>query len=226
MADISNERKRELEEPDQFVEASSKALVYANEKKYHILTLIIAIFFICVGITFYLDSLKSKEVAASESLSKTVDNYEKLVTEKNSSKALKEFGEKFEKFIDNHSGTTASGLAMIKYGDICFKEGNFEKAVVYYKKALNEHESGAVKNIILCNLGYTYEALKDNKNAKDYFLKVKAQINNLKKDEALFHFAMIYESEKDTVKSQEIFNTLKTDFSDSVYADLVKEKTN
>ena len=87
-----------------------------------------------------------------------------------------------------------------------------------------QSENPSVKPFILSSIGYAYQAKKDYKAAANHFEKIVSDPNGYMKDEALFNLGEIYAKLGNTEKSREAFKKILSDYTDSIYIDVVKER--
>ena len=129
-------RKKELEEPDEFITRSQLALRYAIENKNRILGVAGAVFavLIIIAVVRYM-SEKSENDAFLEQ-SRLTARYGELVAKEGPEAAYRAVRDDFEKFLADRSGTVAGMLGRVRYADICFEGGDAEKAIPLYEEAL------------------------------------------------------------------------------------------
>ena len=69
-----------------------------------------------------------------------------------------------------------------------------------------------------------YQAKKDYQAAANHFEKIVSEPDVPMKDEALFNLGEIYEKLGNTEKSQAAFKKILSDYTDSIYIEVVKER--
>ncbi len=133
--------------------------------------------------------------------------------------------QQFENLIEKFPRTGAGKIGKVLYANICFKEGDYDQAALFYQEALKDFNlESSFKNIILSGLGHAYREKKDMALAIKYFETIASGSDDLLKDEALFQLGHLYENAGNSTKSMEAFKKIVSDFSDSLYASVVKEK--
>lgn len=224
MAKISLARKKELNEPDEFINISNQFVQLIRENKEKTFGIIAAIVLIVAGITgyiFYSDYFAQKAFTA---LANDMAWYEGDA-EKNTTKSLKEIKTRSQAFFKKYSGTVAGTLARAKYAGIYYAEGDYTSAIDLYKRLSKDLKADkALKNMALSGLAYSYEALKQYDDAVKTFEEIVNSENALKKDDALFHLGLIHELQGNREKSREAFEKIVSYHTDSIYIEIAKEK--
>ncbi|MBU1169928.1 MAG: tetratricopeptide repeat protein [Proteobacteria bacterium] len=225
MAQVSLARKKELNEPDEFITLSNKALEYSRQNKSMIMSVVIgalALIIVISGYQYYAQSRGNKAFAQYAS---DMAWYETALKEKKGDVPLKDVKEKGDSFLGKYAGTTAAMLAQAKYAGIYFKEKDFSAAEKLYNDLLSESKPGtALRNISLCALAQCYEAMDKTDQAVARYQELLSGENEIKKDEALFHLGLIYEKKGDQAQSRDAYSRLAKEFSDSMYVEMAKEK--
>jgi len=222
---VSRSRKRQLEEPDKFISFSAKFLGFLTKYKVPMLSVvgvIFAIIIVCSSVYYYSDSAESK---ASVMLANSLAKHEKIKAEQGAVKACREVANDFNQIIENNWGKDSAKIARIMYANICYNAGDFNKAVELYNKALPEFENNPfIKNLILNGIAYSCEGKKDYNSAAKYFEIIISGPDDEIKDEALFNLGRLYALMGNKDKSAEAFNKIISDYKDSSYLEIAKEK--
>ena len=222
---VSRSRKRQLEEPDKFISFTAKLLGLLKKYKVQAVSVLGVIFAIIIAgssVCYYSNRAESK---ASVMLANSLAKYEKIKTEYDAMKACQEVANDFNQIIENNWGKNTAKIAKILYADICYTAGDFDTATELYNKALYDFENNPfVKNLILSSIAYSQEGKKDYKTAAKYLEMIMSGPDNANKDEPLFNLGRLYAVMGDKDKSIEAFNKIISDYKDSSYLELVKEK--
>ncbi len=225
MAKVSLARKKELNEPDAFIDKSNQVAMFIQENKEKVFGAIVAVFLVIFAISGYTAFSKSRTSTAFLELSKDLKWYQGT-TDKPAVRSLKEVKERSDTFLNKYSGTVAGTLAKAKYAGIFYTEGDFNGAITLYEKLLKDVKNDtALKNTALSGLAYSYEALKKYDDALKYFQLIADGTSNVQKSDALFHLGIIYEQKGDTEKSRQAFEKIVSSHPDSVFHDIASEKT-
>jgi len=90
---------------------------------------------------------------------------------------------------------------------------------------LSEFEDKSfIKNLILNSLGYAYEKKGDYAGAIQYFEMTAQGPQSDLKNEAWYNLGRLYSREGDKEKSLQAYNKIVSDFTDSIYFNIDKEK--
>ena len=117
-------------------------------------------------------------------------------------------------------------IAAIEFADICFRAGEFDKAISLYKTALDDFSNAPFyKNLILNSLGYAFEGKKDYESAVKYFEMLTTAPDSSLKDLSLYNLASVYEKMGNKEKSKATFARIAADFPNSIYIEIAKEKS-
>ena len=217
-------RKQLLKEPDEFITFSSKLFRFASKNQKYLQWggIICVLIILSIALYNYISIQNEKnalQMLGSAMASDTVSG--------DNLKSDPKTKEQFENLIDKFPGTDAGKIGKVFYANICFKEGEYDRAITFYQQALKDfNPEPSFKNIILSGLGYAYRETKDTVSAIKYFETIVAGSDDLLKDEALFQLGHLYKNAGDSTKSMEAFKKIVSDFSDSLYASVVKEKIN
>ncbi len=222
---VSRSRKRQLEQPDEFITFSRRLIEFATEHKVQILwalsvlgVLIIAI----AGIRYFSNKAENKAFAL---LGQSMLKYETAIKNKASEEAYLEAKKDFQMILEKYSGKEGGKLARVIYANICYQAGDFDEAILLYNKALQDFENNQFfKNLILSSLGYSFEGKKDYKNAAKYFEMIATGPDSIMKDEAFFNLGELYATMGNKDKSIDSFKKIISNYSDSMYIEIVKEK--
>jgi tetratricopeptide (TPR) repeat protein len=223
---ISRSRKRELEAPDEFLTFSGKLLKLAAENKQKIVTgaaVILALILVGSGIRYYsfytgkkAFSLLDEGIKKTESERKTGDPQ----------KVYQSVSKDFNAILDAYSEKKAGKIARVIFADIAYDAGEYDLAVSLYTRALEDFkEDQLYKNLILTSLAYTYEQKKDYENAVKYIKMIDASADEQLQDEVLFTLGRLQSSINPDKKENEYFQKILKEYPNSIYADMVREKS-
>lgn len=218
-------RKELLNKPDEFITLWSKMFNLASQYQAQILfgfIVIIILISSVVGVRFYGNKAEKQ---ASNLLGMVMSKY-KIIHEKSGPEAAYQAVEEdVQKLLAQYSNREGGKLARVLFADICYRADKTDQAIELYTQALNtfNHRS-AIKYFVLNGLGYCYEKKSDNIKALEHFQMVVDGYDNAMKGEALFNLGRIYAEMGDMEKSRTAFKKVLSDYSDSIYAELIKEK--
>jgi predicted negative regulator of RcsB-dependent stress response len=222
---VSLARKKELNEPDEFMSLSGRFLQFVLENKIQMMSgagVLFALVIIFIG--FHYHSLQN-ENKASALLESAMIKYQSLVKDMGPAKAFEDIKNDFNAIQEKYSRTVAGEFAQVNMANIYYDSGNYEKAAAQYEKALIIFEDDPTfKNIILNGLGCSYEALNKNDLAIKYFEMIVLGPSNIMKGDALFNLGRIYALMEENTKSIDSFKQLISDHEDCIYIELAKER--
>jgi predicted negative regulator of RcsB-dependent stress response len=225
MANVSLARKKELNEPDEFITMSNKALEYARQNRNTIIGVIAGAVILMIMVAGFQYYAQNRESRAFTRYAEDMRWYESAIGDSDGQPPLSEIRQRADGFFKDFSGTAAAMLARARYAGIYFDEKDFGAAAGLYEGLLSDVDHDpALKNIALCALAQCYQAMKENDRAVTRYEEVLAGTNAIKKDEALFHLGMIYAEKGDAEKSQAAYARIVNEFSDSMYIDMARER--
>ncbi len=219
-------RKKLLKEPDEFITFSGKLIQWLTTYKQQA-TLVAGVVFVLLlaaaGFQAYLHHAENK---ASELLTESLAQYQTAMKDNDPVKAYQAVEKPFTRILDDYSARSMGKIAGIEFANICYRAGEFDKAISLYKTALNDFSSTPFyKNLILSSLGYAFEGKKDYAAAVTYFEMLTTSADTSLKDISLYNLASAYEKMGDREKSRATFARITTEFPNSIYVEIAKEKS-
>lgn len=218
-------RKELLNKPDEFITFSSKMFEFASVYQTQIfigLIIFVVLIVSIVGIGYYSNKAEKQ---ASDLLAVMMTKYEFFKNKSGPEVAYRAVENEAQFLLDELSGRKGGKLARVLYADICYNAGEIDKAIELYTKSLHHfNDTSAVKYFALNGLGYCYEEKNEFKTAVKYFQMVVEGNDNAMKGEALYHLGRIYAEMGDNEKSRAAFKRVLSDYGDSIYVELIKEK--
>jgi len=218
-------RKQLLKEPDEFITFSGKLIQWlTNYKQQAALAagVVVVLLVATAGFQAYLHHAESK---ASELLTQSLDQYQTAMKANDPVKAYQAVEKSFARILDDYSARSMGKIAGIEFANICFRAGEFDKAISLYITALEDFSNTLFyKNLILSSLGYAFEGKKDYPSAVKYFEMLTASADTSLKDLSLYNLASVYEKMGDKEKSKATFARIAAEFPSSIYVEIAKEK--
>lgn len=197
---ISRERKRELEQPDPFLESLYKGVETAKQYKKQIALasgLIFAIICIVSG-TLYM--IRSSEIKASEMLADAMESYDPQEPQKGYDAAAS----RFDTLLETYPNTASGRLATIRYGDMAYAAGRYEKARDLYIAAMDAFRGDpVVEDLLRFSLGHTCQELGKKDEAVRYFGELAKNERAFTRMDAQFQLGMIAMESGDVAKALE-----------------------
>ena len=222
---ISRARKRDLENPDEFITLWTKLFNFATEHKVQVscaLTFLAVLIIVAAAAVYF---LKQSEDKAFFLLQQGIVKYQTLLKSSNPKKAFLDAGKDFELIMEKYPARKGGKLARFTYAEMCYDAGEYDKAIANFNKSLVDlSDEPFLDNLILSGLGYSYMAKKDYKTSAKYFETIVTTPDYRIKDESLFNLGELYAAIGDKDKSIEVFKKILSDHAGSMYTEIVKEK--
>ncbi len=219
---ISRARKKELEQPDPFMETMQAGLDYCIRHKKQVIWAVSIVLTIIVVISITMYSIQSSEHNASALLAETLNMYNK---QEDPVKGYNMVESNFKKILEKYSNTAAGRLAGVDFAAISYKAGKFKQAHSLYLTGLdNFGDDPAIKNLLLDSLGHTCEAEKKYDEAKKYFKEIADGNLPFLRPEALFNLGMLDYLNGHKKDGVEAFKKIVAEYADSMYTPLAKSR--
>ena len=218
-------RKQLLKEPDEFITSTGKLIRFATQYKTHISVSVGALFVLLIvisGMRYYSNKSEDK---AFDLLEKGMRAYEMILKDSGPNKAFHDVENDFQLILKKYSGRYGGKFARVIFANICYNAEAYDRAITLYSQALDDFDDQpSIKNLILNGLAYSHESKKEYDTAAIYFDRIASEPASILKDEALFHSGWLYERMGKESRSREAFQKLLSDYPDSLFIELVKEK--
>ena len=219
-------RKKLLKEPDEFITLSGKIIQFAMEYKTHFtygIGILVALAVLIAGYRFFTIRSENKSLAL---LDRAVSTYQTALRTQDIQRAYQAVIKDFRMILDKYGNKEGGKLARVTFANICFDAGEYSEAIKLYEESLKNFEhQPMIYNLILSGLGYANEQLNEHQRAVTYFEKIVARDDKILGDEALFNLGMLYEKLGEKSKSENAFQQIISDFPDSMYIDIIKERS-
>jgi len=222
---VSRSRKRDLNDPDEFISFWTKLFDFVTAHKVQVSCALGAFLILLIIGAAALYFLRQSENKAFSLLQDGIAKYQTILKTEGPEKAYKGAEKDFQQIIKNYSQRQGGILAKLYYADMGYAAKDYDKAISLYNPLLSEfNEEPFLKNLVLNGLGYCYEAKKDYKRASGYFEMVATAQGYPMKDEALFNLGEMYAAIGNKEKSINAFKKILSDYPESIYTEIVKEK--
>lgn len=222
---VSRSRKRELDQPDEFITLTSRFLKYTAENSKKILVgagVVLALILIFSGLHYYTLQTEKKAYALFE---KALKNYEIMLETEDPKTIYDEAKSEFLLILDTFSNTKAGKIALVTFADISYKAEEYDVAIDLYFEALKHFgENPFYRQIVLTNLAYSYEQKKDFKNAIKHMEMINNDQNMGMEDDALYHLGRLYSANHQNDKKSELFRKIIEEYPDSIHTVMIKEE--
>lgn len=218
-------RKQLLKEPDEFMTTTGRIIQWGQQyaRQLAIAGGIIAILLVVVTTYRYYDNWVENK--AFLLLDEAVRKYETKKTSSDIMQAYQSTKEDFDNIVRKYDNTDGGQMAMFVFAGISNDAGDADRAIELYETGLKYFKSEpAYQNFILSGLGYAYEKNEDVSKAVSYFQQIADGSDPTVKDLALFNLGRLYQQMGDTEKSKAAYTRLTTDYTESIYYEVAKEK--
>ena len=219
-------RKQLLKEPDEFITFSGKLIQFGMQHKTrftYVASILVALIVVVGGYRFF--SIRS-ENSAQALLNQAVAKYQAALNDQDSQKAYQTVSDDFQLILNKYASKNSGKIARVIFANICFDAGKYAEAIELYRQALEDFKNHAFMNNLICsNLGYANEQINDIAAAVSYFEKIAENPEPILRDEALFNLGVLYEKSGDHQKSADAFQRIITEHPDSMYIEIVKERS-
>ena len=179
-----------------------------------------------VSIAFYVNHLDAKAQLGKNAFFQAEKTFEKEFKTQESltfkkmdvDRKLTESIEKIKRIDSEFSKTRAAFEARLKLGSLYFDHGEFDKAIAWYKKALDSAPNTFEKSIVLSSLGYAYENSGKPAEALQAFQKALPLGERSLKGDLLLGVARNQEALHDLVKARSTYDQILTELPNTEYA--------
>lgn len=218
-------RKQLLKEPDEFITTTGRIIQWGQKhvRQLTIAASVMAILLVVVTAYRYYNSwVENKSYML---LDEVVSQYETKKASSDLQQAYHSTKEDFEALIRKYDNTDGGRIAMFVFAGISNDAGDADRAIELYETGLKYFKSDPTYlNFILSGLGYAYEKNQDVGKAVSYFQQIADGSDPTVKDLALFNLGRLYQQLGDPEKSMAAYSRLTTDYADSIYYEVAKEK--
>ncbi|MCF8112456.1 MAG: tetratricopeptide repeat protein [Desulfotignum sp.] len=219
---VSNERKKELQQLDPLQRNLLKAMAYAGTYKKQLLLILGAMVLVAVVFAGIMISFQRSENTASNLVAEAMNRYNTLADDPKA--AYQAVRQDFHAVLNDYANTSAGRMAQVRYAGICMDAQEYDKALEWYEKALeNVGKQAEMRNFLLSSLGHAWLAKNNQERAEFYFKQIETGKSDLLKDESRFVLAKIYESRQNTSASKKMYEMLVKEHADSIYLNLAQD---
>lgn len=217
-------RKQLLKEPDEFINLTGKVVDWSRSNARQLtygISAVLAVVLVIVGYYYY---QQSRARSAADLLSECLVKYH--AADKSAADSLAVAREDFTKLIDHYGSVPAGRLGRIIFAHYNLVAGSPDDALGLYRNAQRSFSKDpSLTNIILNGLACAYEQKGEIGAAIDTFEKIVQGGSAVFKDSAFFHLGRLYEQAGKPDESIKAYSRLNSDFPNSIFAPLAREKT-
>jgi tetratricopeptide (TPR) repeat protein len=226
MAKKRTTRKQLLKGPDEFITQTGKAIRWARAHTRPLVYGGCAFLAILVFGVVYSYYREQQQQAAYMLLSQSIDAYQKERDLDSNPVALLEAARPdFERLVSKYGPYPAGRQGALVLGHISLAGGDAQAALKLYQKSLKHFGNDpSLRPAIINGMAEAYAQIGDTASAIAHYEKLADGRDTPFIDVALFHLGRLYQIAGDTEKSRKAYERLGTDFPDSMYADMAREK--
>jgi tetratricopeptide (TPR) repeat protein len=218
-------RKELLKEPDEFLTLTGRLIGWAKAHPKQLtygIGVFLAVVLIGSGYAYY---RQNRSQTAAALLSQSLQKYNEIAAQGDTAKALDAVKDDLDRLVEKFNSQSAGKLGALIYGHLSLQGHMAKQAIGLYQQAMKDFGNDPYLGpIILNGLALAYEATDDAPKAITCFEKILSGDSTLYKDSALFHLGRLYAKTGQMEKSTQMYQRLTSEFPDSEYADMAREK--
>ncbi len=219
-------RKELVKEPDEFITLTGEVIRWAKENTRPLIYGVCIFFGVVLLVSAYRLYSAHQRDNASALLNQTRMAYQAaLEADRDPVKALAAVKAQFERLLDKYGNWSAGRLGRVLYAHAALAAKATDEAIALYKSALDDFKTDpSLTASILNGLAAAYMQKGDSAAAISALEQLLAGNGKMLKDGALFQLGGLYKAAGQEEKSRQAYKQLSTDYPDSVYANIAKEK--
>ncbi len=224
-------KKKVWKEPDEFVSMSTRILSYLSDNQRKFLTIAVTVLLIVVlfvGLRFHSKNMEKQSATLyNDAVRYYHGNDNTKRSAKNDENRFNLALDKLRDIIENYPRTPTEPMAFLYSGHIHYELKEFDESIKSYEGFLKKASSeNPLRIFAFDGLGYGYEAKGDYEDALVYFRKLIDATENPLSKPAYFNLSRCYEQLGEKDKAIETYQNVLTNYPNSSYASLAKEKIN
>ncbi len=221
---ISRARKRDLEQPDEFLTLTSRILGKISTHWKPLSAGFGAIMAIVMGIMIHGYFGDMAEDKAFTHLNQTMRRYASEVSRQDTAKALDAIAPEFEVLFSKY-GNRQGGLAgRMIFAQMNYQAGRIEEAIAQYKAAEKGYSDGSFSlSAAQSGLGYALAAAGQDDEAIAAFSQVLGGPDPVLKADAYYQLALLFRKTGQDAEYRESIQNLRETYPTFMYAELFPE---
>lgn len=218
-------RKQLLKEPDEFITTTGRLIAWSkeNSKALGIGTSVFFGFVIAVSLYAFIDQKRS--ATAQMMLGQALAKYQTEAGDKDGASAMSAVSGDFDELIKSYGGQPAGKLGRLFLGHIGAIAKDYDTAIEYYQKALQDYGGeSSLRNIIHNGLASAYQQKGDYPKAIEHYQAIADGTDSVLKDTALFNLGKLLGQLGKAEESRQAYQKLNDQFPDSTLANIARER--
>lgn len=219
---VSRARKRDLEQPDEFLTLTSRLLekirTYWKPISAGCLVLLAAL----IGVLAYGYFDERAEQQAFVLLNQAMSRYETERGTRNASESLEAARADFEALFAKYGNRRGGAAGHLIFAQLNYQAGHPEEAAAQYEAALNLFPEGSyAASAALSGLAYAQAAAGQNEKAIAAFSAIVDGQDPILKADALYQLSLLYRKSGQDGEYEKVRRILLDDYPDYTYAEML-----
>ena len=224
---ISRARKRDLEQPDEFITLTSRFLNAVSAHWKPISAVVGGLMVVLVGVLIAGYFSGKAEDKAEFLLTQTMNRYTSEISRQEPGTALDAVTADFETLFSDYGDRQAGAVGRLMFAQLNYQAGRMETAILQYETVLGQFPEGSYRAAAAWSgLGYAHAAAGEHQKAITAFSSVMAGEDPILKADALYQLALLYRKTGQDKAYEQALQTLKEDYPDFIYAEVLPPVAN
>ncbi len=222
---VSRARKRDLEQPDEFLSITAKLIEQVNRYRTPLAIGVVVVFVSLAAFSAVRYFATQAENRAFHRLSVNLQAYQAAGGSGSPKAALEGVKPQFESLLADDGHREGGQLARLIYADMHYRAGNLDEAIANYEKAVESLPPAQfARASALSGLGYAYIEAGRSEDAIRCFEEITNEARSALSADALYQLGRLYGQGGQTAKQQAVYQRLLDEAPTFVYADLIKRQ--
>jgi tetratricopeptide (TPR) repeat protein len=223
---ISRARKRDLEQPDEFLTLTARMLEQVRTYWKPVSAAGVVLLLILAGVLAFDYFNKRAEDQAFVQLNKVMYRYAAELSSQDAPKAIDAVTPDFETLFAHYEKRQGGAAGRLIFAQMNYRAGRPEAAVVQYEAAVKLYPEGTYgASAAWDGLGYAFAATDQYEKAIGAFKKVVDGQDAVLKSDALYQLTLLYRKTGKKVDYEKALQTLKNHYPGFIYAEMLPGAT-
>jgi tetratricopeptide (TPR) repeat protein len=188
-------RKQLLKEPDEFFTFSGKAIQFLSKNQKSFIGVLVGVVVVALAFAGFRYFSGVSERKAYAMFEQARSSYVSGLLASGKPSSQEETIKKLETVLDEYPSTTAARFSLLVYGDVSYQQGDYDKAIELYNKALGRFKGEEVIPKLIWNgLGHAYEGKRDYTSAAANFREITVAQGEFMKADAFYNLGRMLEA--------------------------------